>query len=321
MRKLIKLIGLFMVFFGIGVYLYPAVSDVYTKHRTNESIEEFYQKYQIDKTGSDKSTSDSETESDAESDTEEDQSDRSEKFPELYKEIVKYNKSIYENGQENFKDAWSYEQTPINIDGLEDGVFGYIEIPAMDNLKMPLYIGASYENMDKGATVLGYTSIPIGGINTNSVIAGHRGWHKTSYFLYIENLTVGDKVYITNPWEKLTYRVESIDIIDPYNSDAVKIQEGKDMVTLVTCHPYMSHGKYRYVVYCVRDESRSSNDKTVVKPSERTSEAPIKASDGTVYESSNKAIREEKMIRTISAAMIILMVFFTILYSRRAKKG
>ena len=45
MGKLIKLIGLFMVFFGIGVYLYPAVSDVYTKHRTNESIEEFYQKY------------------------------------------------------------------------------------------------------------------------------------------------------------------------------------------------------------------------------------------------------------------------------------
>ena len=316
MRKLIKLIGLFMVFFGIGVYLYPAVSDVYTKYRTNESIEEFYQKYQIDETGSDKSTPDSETESD----TEETQSDQSDKFPELYKEIVNYNKSIYENGQENFKDAWSYEQTPINIDGLEDGVFGYIEIPAMDDLKMPLYIGASYENMDKGATVLGYTSIPIGGINTNSVIAGHRGWHKTSYFLYIENLTIGDKVYITNPWGKLTYRVESIDIIDPYDSDAVKIEKGKDMVTLVTCHPYMSHGKYRYVVYCVRDESTSDNDKVVVKPSERTSEAPIKASDGTVYESSNKTIREEKMIRTISAMAIILMVVLTILHSRRSRK-
>lgn len=316
MRKLIKLIGLFMVFFGIGVYLYPAVSDVYTKYRTNESIEEFYQKYQIDETGSDKSTPDSETESD----TEETQSDQSDKFPELYKEIVNYNKSIYENGQENFKDAWSYEQTPINIDGLEDGVFGYIEIPAMDDLKMPLYIEASYENMDKGATVLGYTSIPIGGINTNSVIAGHRGWHKTSYFLYIENLTIGDKVYITNPWGKLTYRVESIDIIDPYDSDAVKIEKGKDMVTLVTCHPYMSHGKYRYVVYCVRDESTSDNDKVVVKPSERTSEAPIKASDGMVYESSNKTIREEKMIRTISAMAIILMVVLTILHSRRSRK-
>ena len=316
MRKLIKLIGLFMVFFGVGVYLYPAVSDVYTKYRTNESIEEFYQKYQIDETGSDKSTPDSETESD----TEETQSDQSDKFPELYKEIVNYNKSIYENGQENFKDAWSYEQTPINIDGLEDGVFGYIEIPAMDDLKMPLYIGASYENMDKGATVLGYTSIPIGGINTNSVIAGHRGWHKTSYFLYIENLTIGDKVYITNPWGKLTYRVESIDIIDPYDSDAVKIEKGKDMVTLVTCHPYMSHGKYRYVVYCVRDESTSDNDKVVVKPSERTSEAPIKASDGMVYESSNKTIREEKMIRTISAMAIILMVVLTILHSRRSRK-
>ena len=317
MRKLIKLIGLFMVFFGIGVYLYPAVSDVYTKHRTNESIEEFYQKYQIDETESEKKSTDSETEAD----TEEIQSDPLGRFPELYKEIVNYNQSIYENGQENFKDAWSYEQTPINIDGLEDGVFGYIEIPAMDDLKMPLYIGASYDNMDKGATVLGYTSIPIGGINTNSVIAGHRGWHKTSYFLYIENLTIGDKVYITNPWGKLTYRVESIDIIDPYDSDAVKIQKGKDMVTLVTCHPYMSHGKYRYVVYCVRDESGSNSDKVVINPSERISETPIKASDGTVYESSNKAIKEEKFLRTVSAAAIILMVIITILYNGRSKRG
>lgn len=317
MRKLIKLIGLFMVFFGIGVYLYPAVSDIYTKYRTNESIEEFYQKYQIDETESEKKSTDSETEAD----TEEIQSDSLGRFPELYKEIVNYNQSIYENGQENFKDAWSYEQTPINIDGLEDGVFGYIEIPAMDDLKMPLYIGASYENMDKGATVLGYTSIPIGGINTNSVIAGHRGWHKTSYFLYIENLTIGDKVYITNPWGKLTYRVESIDIIDPYDSDAVKIQKGKDMVTLVTCHPYMSHGKYRYVVYCVRDESGSNSDKVVINPSERISETPIKASDGTVYESSNKAIKEEKLLRTVSAAAIILMVIITILYNGRSKRG
>ena len=75
------------------------------------------------------------------------------------------------------------------------------------------------------------------------------------------------------------------------------------------------------MVYCVRDESGGSNDKTVVKPSERTSEAPIKASDGTVYESSNKAIKEEKFLRTVSAAAIILMVIITILYNGRSKRG
>ena len=74
------------------------------------------------------------------------------------------------------------------------------------------------------------------------MIAGHRGYQGIPYFREIEKLEVGDKVYITNPWETLRYRVESIAIIDPYDNDAVKIQDGKDMITLVTCHPYRSMG-------------------------------------------------------------------------------
>ena len=54
-------------------------------------------------------------------------------------------------------------------------------------------------------------------------------------------------------WERLDYRVTKIKVIDPYDMDKILIQKGKDMVTLLTCHPYRGHGRYRYVVYCMRN--------------------------------------------------------------------
>ena len=41
-------------------------------------------------------------------------------------------------------------------------------------------------------------------------------------------------------------------IINPNEIDAILIQPGKDMITLLTCHPYGSGGLYRYLVYCER---------------------------------------------------------------------
>ena len=96
------------------------------------------------------------------------------------------------------------------------------------------------------------TSLPIGGIDTNCVIAGHRGYSGASYFRYIEKLSVGDSVTITNLWESLHYRVSEIKIIDPYDVDEILIQEGRELITLLTCHPYASGGRQRYVVYCER---------------------------------------------------------------------
>lgn len=117
---------------------------------------------------------------------------------------------------------------------------------------MPIFLGASYQNMADGAAVLSQTSIPIGGINTNAVIAGHRGWGGASYFRYITELEAGDEVIITNLWDTLTYIVSEVRIIDPSSVEDILIQEGKDMITLLTCHPYASGGKQRYLIYCER---------------------------------------------------------------------
>ena len=123
-------------------------------------------------------------------------------------------------------------------------------------LTMPVYLGASDDHLAAGAAVLGNTSAPIGGANTNCVIAGHRGWRGADYFRHIDRLQIGDTVTLTNLWETLTYTVADIQIIQPHEVDKIKIQQGRDLLTLITCHPYASGGRQRDVVCCARTEVR-----------------------------------------------------------------
>lgn len=174
-------------------------------------------------------------------------------YAELYAAMQEYNDCLVGNQRELLTDPWSYEQTSFDLleYGIEDGVFGVLEIPAID-LSMPVYLGATEENMAKGAAHLSNTSLPIGGMDTNSVIAGHRGYSGADYFRHLDKLEVGHKVRLTNLWKTLSYRVVDIQIIDPSDIQKVYVQEGRDMLTLLTCHPYASGGKQRLVIYCER---------------------------------------------------------------------
>ncbi len=179
--------------------------------------------------------------------------EESRQYPELWDSMTAYNHQIYADGQSTLSEAGTYQATLFSLTdyGLPDETFGVISIPKLD-LKMPLYLGATDENMAKGAAVLSGSSVPIGGSNTNAVIAGHRGWGGAAYFRYITELSIGDEVVITNLWERLRYRVVGTKIIEPHEIENILIQPGLDMVTLLTCHPYASGGKQRYLVYCQR---------------------------------------------------------------------
>ncbi len=173
--------------------------------------------------------------------------------PELWADMLRYNNELLENRQSALSSKSAYEVSQFKLAdyGLDSEVFGIISIPKMD-LEMPLYLGASETNMANGAAVLSQTSIPIGGIGTNAVIAGHRGWNGYPYFMNIELLEVGDEITITNLWRMLTYRVTEIQIVLPDDVDAILIQRDCDMITLLTCHPPNTGGRYRYLVYCER---------------------------------------------------------------------
>lgn len=171
----------------------------------------------------------------------------------LWEDMTAYNEKIYAESQNGLNGREAY-QTPSFVladYGLMDEKFGVIQIPKLD-LEMPLFLGATKQHMADGAAILSQTSIPIGGANTNAVIAGHRGYRGASYFRYITELEIGDQVIITNLWESLSYEVAETKIIQPYEVEEILIQPGADMITLLTCHPYASGGKQRYVIYCER---------------------------------------------------------------------
>ncbi len=172
-------------------------------------------------------------------------------YPELLAALQEYNRQLYAEKQCNLTDLKACEEPAADLTtyGIEDEIIGVLEIPAME-LTMPVYLGASDAHLAAGAAVLGNTSAPIGGDNTNCVIAGHRGWRGADYFRHIDKLAVGDTVRLTNLWETLTYTVADIQIIQPHQIERIKIQSNRDLLTLLTCHPYASGGRERYVVYC-----------------------------------------------------------------------
>ena len=227
MRKTSLVLAVLLAVAGICVMLWP----VFTGHRlqadTNEAVQNFLAE----------------------------RNEPEQKCPELLAALQAYNQRIYNEKQPGLVNLEACEEPAASLlaYGIDDEIIGVLEIPAME-LTMPIYLGASDSHLAAGAAVLGNTSAPIGGNNTNCVIAGHRGWRGADYFRHIDRLQAGDTVTLTNLWETLTYTVADIQIIQPHEVDKIKIQPNRDLLTLLTCHPYASGGKQRYVVYCERTE-------------------------------------------------------------------
>lgn len=175
-------------------------------------------------------------------------------FEELYQELKQCNEELYIEKQKDLADPWSYEQQGIDLTkyGLADNIIGFLMIPKM-KIELPILLGANQANMAKGAVHLTETSYPVGGENTNSVIAAHRGYSQTAMFREIEKLDPGDEIIIQNFRETLVYKVTELRVILPTDVDQLLIQKGRDMITLLTCHPYR-HNYQRYVVFCERVE-------------------------------------------------------------------
>ena len=128
----------------------------------------------------------------------------------------------------------------LNVNG--DGVMGYLSIPKI-NLKLSIMHGTFDEYIQTALGHMNGTALPIGGEGTHSVIVGHRGLPSAELFTNIDQLEVGDKFYIHVLDETLAYQVDMIypmieaeDITSLQN--ALKVEEGKDYVTLFTCTPY-----------------------------------------------------------------------------------
>ena len=134
---------------------------------------------------------------------------------------------------------------------MPDDVIAALWIPRLD-LELPVYLGANAANMARGGALLGQTSMPLGGENTNTVIAAHRGYYGAEMLRNVQQIQIGDKITMTTPWGTLVYRVCELKIIQPDDINAVLIQPGRDLLTLTTCHPYTQNTQ-RYLVIAERD--------------------------------------------------------------------
>ena len=184
------------------------------------------------------------------------------------------------------------EESYNKILNIGNGIMGSIEIPSI-NVNLPIYHGTSDEVLSVGVGHLNGTSLPIGGINTKSILTAHRGLPSAKLFTRLDELVEGDLFFIRVLNETLAYKVNDIQVIDPEDVAGLEIEEGKDLVSLITCTPY------------------GLNTHRLVVTGERTEYEPA------IYEnieSKNMSIREVVFLA-------IPFVFLTIILGRRIKSA
>lgn len=255
-RKIISFCAALMLLGGIGVFFYPAASKYFAEYKSKKAIEEFQTEIgEAEYSGTESGETapaegaDSETEG---SGAEIYGGISAEQLEGLRQELQTYNEQLYQAGQTNLQDPFDYEMPSFDLTkyGFSQNIIGTLWVPRME-VELPIYLGANSDTMAEGAGLLGQTSMPLGGANTNVVLAAHRGWKGIPMFRDIQSIQPGDKVQITTPWETLVYRVCELKIILPGDSDEILIQEGRDLVTLLTCHPYTQNYQ-RYLVLAER---------------------------------------------------------------------
>lgn len=157
----------------------------------------------------------------------------------LFAEAREYNKNLTYNvsdsfSSQSFNTSEKYDKI-LNITG--NGVMGTVSIPVI-SVNLPIYHGSSEEVYDKGAVHLASTSFPIGGENTHSVISAHTAYPGKVFFDKLTDVETGDYFYMTILDKTFAYKVCQINVVLPHETELLKLEEGQDIITLITCTPY-----------------------------------------------------------------------------------
>lgn len=246
MKKKIPLIIVLIIFIvGVGVMSYPLFSSVINNMVSRSSVSDYTEKT--------KSLGD-------------------EKINELFAQAQAYNKTLTNNVilTDPF-DEKAYESLNTDYEGTFDidgkGLIGYVEVPKI-NVYLPISHSTSEKVLSKGAGHLQNTSFPIGGKNTHSVISAHTGYPTETFFDYLTDMKKGDCFYIHVLDRVLKYEVDDISVVLPSDTSKLRIVNGEDHVTLLTCTPYgvNSHRllvRGKRVVYNKENGSSSENISSV----------------------------------------------------------
>lgn len=210
-RIKISTIILILVFLvGLSLLLYPTVSNYWNALHQSQAIVEYSQEVE--------------------------KMDR-ELYEKLWSEAIQYNKTLtnHPNRFEMTEEEKQEYDKLLNVSG--NGIMGYIEIPAIDCF-LPIYHGTNEAVLQTSIGHLEGSSLPTGGAGTHCVVSGHRGLPSARLFTDLDKLKEGDRFVLKVLDRTLTYEVDQILTVDPYDLEALAIDPQQDYCTLVTCTPY-----------------------------------------------------------------------------------
>ena len=148
----------------------------------------------------------------------------------------------------------------LDVDGT--GIMGYVEVPAI-NQSIPIYHGTDEAILQIAVGHLEWTSLPVGGASTHCALSGHRGLPSARLFTDLDKIVVGDDIILHIMDEILTYEVDQIKIVEPHVVDDLLVEEGKDLITLVTCAYHTRRGRFVVVAREITDTMTSMETETI----------------------------------------------------------
>lgn len=216
-KKLPKIfIGLIFII-GLGIMLYPIISNLYIEHHQGNIIDEY-----------------NKTVESMPDDTLEKEREKAEGYNKMLTGNMIITDPFDPEAQKKLEENSDYYNI-LNIGN--DNVIGYIKIPKI-NVNLPIYHGTSEDVLKRGVGHLQNTSFPIGGESTHAVLSGHTGLSSAKLFTDLDKLEEGELFFIEVLGEKLAYKIDQIKIVEPSETSDLVIKSGEDYVTLVTCTPY-----------------------------------------------------------------------------------
>lgn len=239
LKRVLKIVA-FVV--GLGIFAYPIISNIYTDMTQTKAIDEYQKTIKMQ---------------------------TSDEIEESRQKMIEYN-NILATGVGNHK----ISETPIDgiqgadivVDGLdaEGGEpIGVLKIPSI-KLETPIFNGASEKQLQRGVGVLYGTSMPIGGQGAHSVITGHRGLPTAKLFSDLPDVKMGDEFFVEILNEVHAYKVIAVKTINPNEVEQLQIIPEQDLITLLTCTPYMIN-THRLIVTGTRIpyDEEAQEDQTV----------------------------------------------------------
>ncbi|MBE7064983.1 MAG: class C sortase [Ruminococcaceae bacterium] len=267
-KNKIGILLVLMLFVGVCGLLYPSVSQYWNTKTQTRAVENYMEILE---------------------------SLKPEDYETFYQEAETYNKELNELTipLADYRQLKGYNDI-LNVSG--NGIMGYITVPKL-GIELPLYHGISAEVLNVACGHLEGTSFPVGGESTHSVLSAHRGLPHAKLFTELDKMEIGDTFMITVLGRTVTYQVDQIKVVRPNDVNDIRIIEGEDLCTLLTCTPY-GINSHRLLVRGTRIENA----------------APV------LYVTSN-AYKIDSLVATPIVAAPILLILLVVLMVKYRDKG